>query len=188
MKCALCLFVLGIVALVGIVLFAAFAMWWGLNINIQVQNVGSILATLILTAGFIERAVEVIITPWRDPGWDRLNTKATGPAATDEDKNKLKDYVAVTTRCAFTAAMMFGLVAAMVGVRALWPFIAAEQQTSMVAFKSATVGQQNTFIVLDVILSAALMAGGANGIHSVVTLVTTAADVTEQKVKNSVKA
>jgi hypothetical protein len=73
----------------------------------------------------------------------------------------------------------------MVGVRALWPFLDAQ---TAVAFNNARSGQRDTFIVFDVILSAALMAGGANGIHSIVSVITTFSDVTEERTKQSVKS
>lgn len=69
-------------------------------------------------------------------------------------------------------------VAAMVGIRALWPFLDPE---SMKVFTQAPLEQKNTFIVFDVLLSAALMAGGANGIHSVIIAFTSFFDASAQK-------
>ncbi|MGH9607201.1 MAG: hypothetical protein ACRD3N_16055 [Terracidiphilus sp.] len=183
---------LGIAAL-GVVLFAWFATWSGLKILVQPQTVGNILAPLLLTSAFIERAVEVFITPWRDPGYNRLNANLTAtqadPAKSPKEKadanDRLNAYVAVTTRYAFALAVMFGLVAAMVGVRALWPFLDPQ---ALAASSNVSVGQVNTFVVFDVVLSAALMAGGANGIHSMVTLITTFCDTTTQKAQNSVNS
>lgn len=56
----------------------------------------------------------------------------------------------------------------------------------MSTFQQATLGQKNTFIVFDVVLSAALMAGGADGIYSVVSAFTTFFDATAKKAQNSV--
>ena len=181
----------GFVIVLGVVLFACFANWWGLNITVNPQTVANILAPLMLTAAFIERAVEVFITPWRDPGFNRLQAALTSananPAATQADKDgataAVNSYVADTTRYALALAAMFGLVAAMIGVRALWPFLDSQ---AMTAFNAASLGQRNTFIVFDVVLSAALMAGGANGIHSVVTTFTTFFDSSTQKLQNAV--
>jgi hypothetical protein len=180
------------IATAVVVLFGANAMWWGLKIQVQIQNVGSILATLALTAAFIERAVEVVITPWRDPEAKERQAavdKAKAGAdegALDSAKKLLNDYVAETTMYAFIAGFTFGLVGAMVGVRALWPFLEASPG-AITAFNGLTVGQRNTFIIFDVVLSAALMAGGADGIHSVVTAVTSFADANAQNSQNSVK-
>ena len=178
------------IAAAGIAVFARFANWWGLSLAVQPQNVASVMAPLLLTAGFIERAVEVVITPWRDPGATRLKTALSAakanPAATDAQaaaQAAIDAFQGKTTQYAFAIAALFGLVAAMVGVRALWPFL---DPTAMTIFKAASLVQQNTFIVFDVVLSAALLAGGANGIHSVVTAFTTFFDTTAQKAQQSV--
>jgi hypothetical protein len=180
------LFACFVVAVGGVVLFAGFARWFGLSINVQPQTVANILAPLMLTSAFIERAVEVFITPLRDPGANQLQAKLAAtnsdPAATTDQKNAATDalnaFVGETTQYAFATAVMFGLVAAMVGVRGLSPFLDASTIKD--------IGQRNTFIVFDVVLSAALMAGGANGIHSVVTAFTSFFDASAQKSQNSV--
>jgi hypothetical protein len=185
----LLLFAFFAIASLGVVLFAFFAMWWGLNLSVQPQTVANVLAPLVLTAAFIERAVEVIISPWRGPKADRLKALSTGKSkltATEEEQrtapDELKKHKDETTVYAFAAAVMFGLVAAMVGVRALWPFLGEQAMTT---FKSASAGQQGTFIVFDVVISAALMAGGANGFHSVMNAFTSFFDASAQKSQNS---
>jgi phage gp16-like protein len=184
---------IGISAL-GLVLFANFAVWFGLSISVNSQTVANILAPLLLTAGFIERAVEVVITPWRDPGYTQrqaeLTTVNASATATPEEKKKASDalnaYVGKTTQYAFTVATMFGLVAAMVGIRALWPFL---NQNAISYFGTApAAAQKNTFVVFDVVLSAALVAGGANGVHSVITAFTSFFDASAQKSQNSSKS
>jgi hypothetical protein len=191
-KNAVILVSLGIAAL-GLVLFAWFAMWPGLTLTVKLENVAGILAPLILTAAFIERATEVVISPWRDPEADKRQAAHTAALKspnrdagdTAAKQNALDEYKGETKQYAFALLFAFGLVAAMVGVRALWPFLDA--QTAL-AFNNARSGQRDTFIVFDVILSAALMAGGANGIHSIVSVITTFSDVTEERTKQSVKS
>jgi hypothetical protein len=178
--------------ILGIVLFANFANWRGLNISVNPQTVANILAPLILTAAFIERAVEVFITPWRDPGANQLQAKLDSlkadATATQQQKDDataaLNSYVADTTRYALALASMFGLVAAMIGVRALWPFLDSQ---AMTVFTAPLNGQQRAFVVYDVVLSAALMAGGANGIHAMVTNITMFFDANTQKLQNSIQ-
>jgi hypothetical protein len=121
------------IAAAGVVLFGIYAMWWGLDITVQASTVSNVLAPLLLVAGFIERAVEVVITPWRDPEADKRQA-AIDNAKTDKNlalqktaTDSLNEYVGETTRYAFIVALMFGLVAAMVGMRALWPFLETNQ-------------------------------------------------------------
>jgi hypothetical protein len=191
-KHAVILVSLGIAAL-GLALFAWFAMWPGLTLSVKLENVAGILAPLILTAAFIERAVEVVISPWRDPEADKLHSTHTAAlssssATTDEKstaKSNLDAYKGKTKQYAFAALLAFGLVAAMVGVRALWPFLDEQSKT---VFNNFSSGQRNTFFVFDVVLSAALMAGGANGIHSLVSAITAFSDATAQKTQQSVNS
>ena len=72
------------IAALGITLFARFAMWPGLTLSVQAQTIQNVLAPLILTAGFIERAVEVVIAPWRDPDADKLHGARAAALTTDQ--------------------------------------------------------------------------------------------------------
>jgi hypothetical protein len=176
----------------GITLFGIFAMWWGLSMPVQASTVADVLAPLLLVATFIERAVEVVITPWRDPGANKKQAAVDNAIAANNAvqqataTDSLNQYVSETTWYAFIVAFLFGLVAAMVGVRALWPFIAANQD-AVKAFGALTAGQKNTFIVYDVILSAALLAGGANGIHSAMSAFTSFFNASAQQSQNKAK-
>jgi hypothetical protein len=180
-------------AAILIALFSRFGLWPGLSLSVQPLTVMNVMAPLLLTAAFIERAVEVVITPWRDPGWDELTDALAivkaNPAATPADKasaiKALDDYQDLTKQYAFATALLLGLAAAMVGVRALWPFLDAP---AMVLFNAASKSQQGSFIVVDVVLSAALLAGGANGIHSVVNAFTTFFDTNAQKATKNANA
>src|ERR1700691_4510379 len=57
---------------VGIVGYAMFARWGGLSFSVVPSDLMKLTAPLILTAGFIERAVEVLVSPWRDAEANRL--------------------------------------------------------------------------------------------------------------------
>ncbi len=181
------------IAVGGFVLFLRYANWWGINIAVQPETIANIMAPLVLTSAFIERAVEVVITPWRDPGADKLTAElkaaSSNPAATQAQTEavaeKLRVYVADTTRFAFIIALLLGLLAAMVGIRALWPFLDAH---SADVFRGVSCAHRNTFIGFDVVLSAALMAGGASGIHSVVSSVTSFFDANTEKARASVNS
>jgi hypothetical protein len=127
--------------------------------------------------------------PWRDPGYDSIQAELSAAAAAKPPNpgevkrltGKLNDYVAETTRYAFITIFFFGLVAAMIGIRALSPFLGKPLEGVI-----ANLGQRNSFIVFDVVLSAALIAGGSNGIHSIVSAATSFFDASAQKMQNSV--
>jgi hypothetical protein len=123
---------------------------------------------------------------------------ATQDAAIDE----FTEYKGKTRRYAWAVALVLGAAAAMVGVRALWPFvddangkfaaavIVADKNTGRFTENPAVGNPINddgnqdlrrAFIVVDVLLSALLLAGGANGIHSIMTAFTSFFDATAQK-------
>lgn len=185
-------------ALIVVVLIAVWLAWPGVNIKVDVSTVPTVLAPLMLTALFIERAVEVMISPWRDPGADRkaraLKDAQKDTAAIAAQQSAADDYTQYkgkTRRYAFAFALLLGTAAAMVGVRALWPFLDGPNDLYIASSTSTVNGSETlvkaqgnpindksnphakgAFIVVDVVLSALLLAGGANGIHSVVTAFT----------------
>jgi hypothetical protein len=172
-----------------LVVFGWHIAWPGLTLAIKPQNVMAAMAPLLLTATFIERSVEVFISPWRDPKSGVLETKlSTAMASSAAIQSQivagqdLEVYKGETKQYAFAIALTLGLAAAVVGVRALWPFVELQGNVS---FSAASGMQQAAFKVVDVALSALLLAGGANGIHSAVNAFTTFFDATAQKARQS---
>lgn len=193
--------------IVGVVVLAIVLTWPGINIKVDYTTVPTVLAPLMLTAMFIERAVEVLISPWRDPGADQrarvlkdAKGKTAAVASQQEAANDYIQYKGKTRRYAFAFALLLGAAVAMVGIRALWPFLDDANGKFVAATTSVANGvttaskaqgnpindPQNhhakaAFIVVDVVLSALLLAGGANGIHSLVTAFTSFFDNNTQK-------
>jgi len=190
-----------------LVTFAIVLAWPGINIKVDYSTVPTVLAPLMLTALFIERAVEVLISPWRDPGADQkasvLKDAKSNTAAIASQQAAASDYSQYkgkTRRYAFAFALLLGTAAAMVGIRALWPFLDDPNGTFVAATTSTVNGvttvskaqgnpindpnnhrPRTAFIVVDVVLSALLLAGGANGIHSAVTSFTSFFDNNTKK-------
>ena len=177
------------VSFIVMVLFAWVARWRGLILVVSPSNILNLLSPLVFAAAFIERAVEIVISPWRDPGAATLASqvemlKAQNPPDPEKiahAQQNCRDYTAKTQQYAFAASICFSLASAYVGVRALWPFV------DHASFERLGANQQWSFLVLDVALSAALLAGGADGIHSAVNAFTTFFDATAQKAQQSVK-
>jgi hypothetical protein len=174
-----------------VILFAWLSRWQGLSLSIDPHNVLSAMSPLLLTAGFIERAVEVVISPWRDAGAAKLANKvdalrtqnpAPEPTAIAEADSAFQEYKGQTQRYAFGVSLSFSLAAAYVGVRALWPFVEHS------SFEKLSGSQQWMFVVVDMVLTAALLAGGADGIHSVINAFTTFFNTTAEKAQQSANA
>ena len=92
----------------------------------------------------------------------------------------LDDYRGETQRYAFTVSLTLSIFVAIAGVRALGPFA---ETAKLKDPKITSDGQHVFFLCVDVVLSSALLAGGADGIHSIVNAVTTFFDSTANKTK-----
>jgi hypothetical protein len=166
--------------------------WPGAGLAMDPKTVLTLLSPLLLTAGFIERAVEIIVSPWRDAGAtvlaNRLDTLKSLPATNDPAallalqhamavaQAEFQTYKGQTQQFAFCVSMTMSLGAAIVGVRALGSFLPS----------SPPVGPQMLwFKMFDVVLSSCLLAGGADGIHAVVNMFTTFFDTTTQKTETA---
>lgn len=181
-------------ALLCLVIFAVWLRWEGVSLSLQVSNIASLLAPLVFAAAVIERAVEILVSPWRDAQASKLeaavsaiqaNTVGADPAISEQNANRLKaasdaldEYRGKTQKYAFAISLTLSILTAMVGLRALGPFL------DIAKFHTASHPQQLYFLSLDVALSAALLAGGADAIHSVVNAFTTFFDATAQKAKS----
>src|ERR1700679_2483460 len=94
---------LGVLVVLAIVLA-----WPGINIKVDYSTVPTVLAPLMLTAMFIERAVEVMISPWRDPGADQrakilkdANNNTAAVASQQAAADNYIQYKGKTRRYAF---------------------------------------------------------------------------------------
>jgi hypothetical protein len=166
--------------------------WPGLNFSIAPTQLMSVLSPLLLAAGFIERAVEVVVSPWRNTGASMLQ-KAVDVARAAADSATLllasaalDKYKAKTQQIAFATSLTFGFAVSIVGVRTLWPLLApavdpAKAVDTASKLASVSLHQSTAFTVVDILLTAALLAGGADGIHSVVTAFTSFFDASAKK-------
>lgn len=179
------------VAILALTAFAIWLRWEGVGLSVQVSNIASLLAPLVFAAAVIERAVEILVSPWRDAQASKLEgilsairARSSDPTASTQNAAELKaasdaldEYRGETQKYAFGLSLTLSIVAAMVGVRALGPFLDSAK------FHATSHAQQIYFLSVDVALSAALLAGGADGIHSVVNAVTSFFDAASQKAK-----
>jgi hypothetical protein len=183
-----------IVAALCLISFALWLRWEGISLSVQVTNIAGLLAPLAFAAAVIERSVEILVSPWRDAQASQLQAavsaikaRAAAPDAETSAKNAadlkaatdgLEEYRGETQRYAFCVSLGLSMLTTMVGVRALNPFL------DSVKFHATSHAQQLYFLCLDVALSAALLAGGADGIHSLVKAVTSFFDATAEKAKS----
>ena len=177
---------IGCTAVLSLILVVGFALlrWPILSLYVPISDVANVLAPLILAAAFIERAVEVIISPFRDPEAAQLRhelavlqaTKPINSQAVAAAEARLNFYTGETQKYAFCALFLLGLCAAFVGVRAFGLFLIQPHPVAntpqLPLIEAPYYGQNGAFRTFDVIISALLLAGGANGLHAPINALT----------------
>ena len=153
--------------------------------SVTPQNLTNLLAPLAFAAAVVERGVEILISPWRDAEAGKLENNLAAiqaqPAAdaasaqqkTDALKrasDELAEYRGATQRYAFGISLILSTLISVAGVRALQPFLDAN---AFKALAKEMPAQHGFFLFVDIALSATVLSGGADGVHSVVNAVTT---------------
>jgi len=106
--------------------------WSAINLTVSVSDLAGKLAPLAVAAAVIERAVEILISPWRDGEANKLSrvvdaaraavakSPADGGAAAKlkEASDTLDDYKSQTQQYAFAISLALSVLASMAGVRA----------------------------------------------------------------------
>ncbi|SRR6266566_4132102 len=175
-------------------------------------NFVSFFTQLAAIALFVKRALEVLVTPWRekDARKRQLQTKLAQKALeTHLDQKKAAvqtnevggaldaktptllaqmqdagqqeiDYRTDTQRIAFVGSLAVGIAVSLVGFRALGFFA---NKSDLLALSKDHHYQFLLFQAMDILLSGAVISGGADGIHQIVTVFTSFADNTKNKMK-----
>jgi hypothetical protein len=181
-------------ALTGVAVFGAALKWDGLSLTVKLTELSGLLAPLAFASAVVERAVEIVVSPWRDADASKLEkaisvikARPADPAADAQNakdlmaaSDRLDEYRGDTQQIAFGVSLTLSILVSMAGVRALAPFADVAKLNNQVVTKP---GQHLFFLCVDVVLSAGLLAGGADGIHSVVNAVTSFFDNTVAKPK-----
>jgi hypothetical protein len=132
------------------------------------------IAPLFLIALFVERALEVFVTAWRAPE-ERIRRVARATAlgqATPEEEATLVRYKSDTQRIAFVTGIALGIVVSSIGIRALALFMNPEQLAMLSGW------QRPALTVVDVLITGAVIGGGADGIHKLIKVFTSFLDAT----------
>lgn len=136
------------------------------------------LTPLFVIALFVERAIEVFVSPWRQ-NEEALIKAAQGSELGCLLRQDLEAYKAGTKRIAFAAGVAMGIVVSAVGVRAFGLFVHPDQIAALTGLHA------RLFTTVDVVITGLAIGGGAEGIHKVVKVFTsffdTVTSVNEQR-------
>jgi hypothetical protein len=149
--------------------------------DVTVADVGRIAAPLVLLALFLERALEVVVGAWREGDRQALELACLSPEIDGEERQGRRGALAAhrdTTRCiALLSSLTLGVLLSALGVRVLEQLVDADMLAALAEW------QQRSFAVLDVLVTGALLAGGADGLHKVVSAFTTFMEQSSQRIR-----
>lgn len=130
------------------------------------------LTPLFVIALFIERALEVFVAASRGPEEHvkKAMRKTKLGAITPEEVAHLVAFKAETRRITLSAGIVLGIVVSAIGIRGLALFISPEQIAGLVGW------QRPLLTGVDVLVTGAVLGGGADGIHKIVNVFTTFLD------------
>ena len=169
-------FVLILIAIASVVAVIVFrpglVTFWPFTVAEFIQLV----TPLFLVALFIERVLEVFLTSWRAGGARVVENQAktTAEEATTTEAVEKKviaeeeviDYKSRTQRIAFIAGTAIGVAVSALGIRVL------ELLVDPAVFGALPQAQRSAFAVADVLLTGALLGGGADALHQLVKVFT----------------
>jgi hypothetical protein len=139
----------------------------------SVFDLSATLAPFILVALLLERAVEVVVKG------ARIKTKAQ--MRNDKRSDEVfRSFSTETRGITFLASFIGGTLLAMAGVRIISAFLADDAEYAMGGI------QRDIFLSIDVIITGLVLAGGADGLHKLVTLGTTFLDNQKKAMTNEV--
>jgi len=180
----------------ALVAFSAVAAWQASAFTalafkpFKAEEIVGNLTALFLISLFLERALEVFLTSWRDAGRRKLeqdiaravaaeakaaaDAKAALEAETRQKRCELANFKAQTARWSFMFGLVAGAIIALAGARALSPLLAEPP--------AAGSPQLLVVTIVDVVITAGLIGGGSDGIHKLVSVITDYLDATRDKV------
>lgn len=190
-----------VILLVGVLVAALRPLPLVFRVN-GIPEVTQLLMSLILISLFLERTIEVFITIWRGPQAKQLDatvrthqlhmmelSKPTSPvvdragdmAQTTQDLETANQaavqHKSATRGWALWAGLALGLAISLAGVRTLNPLVTPD------SYALLSVQQKNFFDLVDAVITAGLISGGSNGLHSILQVFIDMAEATSNRIK-----
>jgi hypothetical protein len=148
------------------------------------ENVIGLLSGLVVISLFVERAVEVFLTPLRGTTCQKMTKDVKCKKARLDKENpdsvsqlkeaeyELLDFKGRTRSISFLISLALGMTVSASGVRGLASLLDAR-------------GCSAVFNGLDVLLTGALVAGGADGLHKIATVFTSFMEKSAENTKSA---
>jgi hypothetical protein len=150
----------------------------------SVAHIGSIMATAILLALFVERTIEVVLLTTRAKDKQKLAIEAksaqnlSGETAAKANET-LASFTSDSLRIALMLGFLLGVLISAAGVRLIESFLEPYAVAEM-------TGTQYKFLALvDILVTGALIGGGANGLHRILDMFLSSVDAKRAEIKAS---
>ena len=178
-------FLVGAMVVLVVLLKPGLVRFWPFTVAEFVQ----LITPLFLIALLIERALEVFVTSFRGAGAAKkeltvkeAEAQVQKSVAGAEDalirtKQELVDYKARSQRYAFVGGVAIGLVVGGIGIRVLQLFV------DPAVFAALSPAQRGVFTATDVLLTGAVIGGGAEAMHKLVSVFTNFMDSAAKRAK-----
>ena len=149
---------------------------------LSVAELTEIITPLIIVSLFMERALEVFVTAWRQAERDQLDLACEAPEIDAGERDQRRRRAAAhrgETRCVtLLASVTLGVLVSALGLRALEHLVDADMLAALAHW------QHVGFMVLDVTITGALLAGGAEGLHKVMAAFTTFMEQSSRRMRS----
>jgi hypothetical protein len=165
---------------VGIAVVATRWQFVGRPPNPDLTSFGTLLGTLLFASAILERAMDVWLSIAMGGKADRLDAQLRGLRATidaappdqrAEQEAKMAPLVVdrtahrdATRQLATPVSLVIGLVISTIGLRSLQPLFDKADAAWL------TSAQGHVFVVVDILVTGTLLAGGSDGIHWIIAL------------------
>jgi len=129
--------------------------------EIDVNKITKLLGSLFAIALFFERCIEVIVAIFRNKkAAEYKNELEKSP--TDKAEKKLTHYRLETQSISLRVSFIVGIVVSAAGIRILGELVTIPSGIAL--------PQQNFFHLVDIFITAGVLAGGSDGIHQLMTV------------------
>ncbi|MBK8259794.1 MAG: hypothetical protein IPK80_00410 [Nannocystis sp.] len=145
-----------------------------------------LLSALFIISLVMERALEVFVNTWREPGsaalklrYEQLKKRRRPPEPAEIEKieEERQVYRTQTQVIALRVSFALGIVVSAVGIRTLEGLLLAS------AFAGVATSQLVAFRLVDILLTGGVIAGGSDAIHKVINVFTSFMDATAARTK-----
>lgn len=130
--------------------------------DFDVNKITTLLGSIFAIALFFERCIEVVVAIFRNKTAELLKNELDKPHHNKDAETNLTNYRLETQSISLRIGFVVGIVVSAAGIRILGELVTIPSYISQ--------PQQNFFHLVDIFITAGVLAGGSDGIHQIMTV------------------